>query len=173
MDLFKQMPVVSDNPLSLLGPVRLRANVGLMSRNSKARVLVAHNNACTNSQRTFPHGPTHETDLPDTTTMRRSRSNSENTVSLKSHFDLNKSGTVISEDGIRENCTHVARRKEKVAKSEMNDNPNVCAGLNQMNKTELREVCKSNSIPLSGHETIPQGRSKRYKPNENHNDKQS
>ena len=42
IDLFQHMPVVCDNLLSLLGPVKLGANVGLMSRNSKAHVLVAH-----------------------------------------------------------------------------------------------------------------------------------
>ena len=31
MDLFEQMPVLSDNPLSLVGPVKSGANVGLMS----------------------------------------------------------------------------------------------------------------------------------------------
>ena len=46
--------------------------------------------------------------------------------------------------------------EEKVAKSEMNDNPNVRAGLSEKNKTELRDVCKALSIPLSGHETKPQ-----------------
>ena len=38
----------------------------------------------------------------------------------------------------------------------MNDNPNVRAGLSQKNKTELRELCKALSFPLSGHETKPQ-----------------
>ena len=38
----------------------------------------------------------------------------------------------------------------------MNDNPNVCAGLSQKNNSELRDVCKALSIPLSGHETKPQ-----------------
>ena len=38
----------------------------------------------------------------------------------------------------------------------MNDNSNVCAGLSQKNSTELRDVCKMLSIPLSGHETTPQ-----------------
>ena len=42
--------------------------------------------------------------------------------------------------------------EEKVTKSEMNDNPTVCGGLSQKHKTELREVCKALSIPLSGHE---------------------
>ena len=46
--------------------------------------------------------------------------------------------------------------EEKVTKSEMNDNPTVCAGLSQKNKTELRDVSKAFSIPLSGHETKPQ-----------------
>ena len=120
--------------------------------------------------------------------MRRSKGNSETTVSLKSDFDVKETGTIVSQDGIRENCTHVARRsdgtsrtagmgtscergvhasrkeeknilhelEEKVTKSEVNDNPNVCAGLSQKNKTELREVCKSLSILLSGQETKPQ-----------------
>ena len=43
--------------------------------------------------------------------------------------------------------------EEKVTKSEMNDNPNVCAGLSRKSKIELREVCKVLSILLSGHET--------------------
>ena len=46
--------------------------------------------------------------------------------------------------------------EEKMTKSEMNDNTNVCAGLSQKNKTELRDVCKVLSIPLSGRETKPQ-----------------
>ena len=33
---------------------------------------------------------------------------------------------------------------------------NVCAGLSQKNKTELRDLRKTLSIPLSGHETKPQ-----------------
>ena len=150
MDLFQRMPVVSDNPLSLSG--------------SKVHVLVAHNNSSCDSQRTLPSGPTQETDLPDTTTMRRLRGNFEDTVPLKSLFFTN-SGSIISEDGIRENCTHVARRSDgttrtagigtscergahacrkeeylctnsrrKVTKSEMNDNANVCAGLSQKKK---------------------------------------
>ena len=157
-----------------------------MSRNSNSHVLVAQNNSCT--ERTFPAGPTHDIDLPDTATMRRSKGNSETIVSLKSDFDVKETGTIVSEDGIRENCTHVARRsdgtsgtagmgtscergvhasrkeeknishelEEKVTKSEVNDNPNVRAGSSQKNKTELREVCKSLSILLSGQETKPQ-----------------
>ena len=133
--------------LSLLGHARSGSNVRLMSRNSKA-----HNGFCTCSQRTSPSGQTHDTDIPDTTTRRRSRVCSEKTVPLKSLFDLKKSGTVMSEDGIRENRSHVVERLEqlgwepaanlekksilhelevKVPKSEMNDNPNVCAGLSQ------------------------------------------
>ena len=50
--------------------------------------------------------------------------------------------------------------EEKATKSEMNDNPNVCAGLSQKNKTELRDVCKALSIPSSGHKTKPQLTSK-------------
>ena len=46
--------------------------------------------------------------------------------------------------------------EEKMTKSEMNDNTNVCVGLSQKNKTELRDVCKVLSIPLSGRETKPQ-----------------
>ena len=67
MDLFEQMAVVSYNPFSFLGHVKSRANVGLMSRNSKAHVLVAHNCSCADSQRTPLSGQTHETDLLDTT----------------------------------------------------------------------------------------------------------
>ena len=90
--------------LSLLGHARSGSNVRLMSRNSKA-----HNGSCTCSQRTSPSGQTHDTDIPDTTTRRRSRVCSEKTVPLKSLFDLKKSGTVISEDGIRENRSHTSR----------------------------------------------------------------
>ena len=46
--------------------------------------------------------------------------------------------------------------EEKVTKSEVNDNLNVCAGLSQKNKTGLGDVCKALSIPLPGHETKPQ-----------------
>ena len=46
--------------------------------------------------------------------------------------------------------------EENTTKLEMNDNSNVCAGPGQKNKTELRDVCKTLSIPLSGHETEPQ-----------------
>ena len=56
----------------------------------KVHVLVADNGSCTDFQRSSPSGQTHETDITDTTTMRRSRGNSENTVSLKSPFDLKK-----------------------------------------------------------------------------------
>ena len=52
MGLFEQMPVVSDHRLSLSSPVKSGANVGFMSRNSKAHVWVAHNNSCTDPQRT-------------------------------------------------------------------------------------------------------------------------
>ena len=110
MDLFEPMPVVSDYPVSLLGHVKSGVNVGLMSRNSKVHVLVAHNDSCTDSQRASPSGQTHETDTANTTTMRRSRVNSERTVPLKSPFDLKKSGINISEDGIRETRSQVARR---------------------------------------------------------------
>ena len=114
MDLFEQMPVVSDNPLSLLGHVKSGANVGLMLRNSEAHVLIVHNNSCTDSQRTSLSGQTHETGIPDTTTM-RSRGNSADAVPLESPFNLKKSGTIISEDGIRENRSHVARRSDGTA----------------------------------------------------------
>ena len=56
-----------------------------------------------------------------------------------------------------ERGTRASQKEEHLArKSEMNDNPNVCAGLSQKNKTELRDVYKALSIPLSGHETKPQ-----------------
>ena len=106
------MPVISNNPLSLLGQVKHGTNVGLMSRHSKAHVLIAHNDSCPDSERTIPSGQTHETDTPDTTTMRRSRVYSEKTASRKSPFDLKKSVTVTSGDGVRENCSHVARRSD-------------------------------------------------------------
>ena len=99
MDLFERMPVVSHNPLSSLGQVKPVANVGLMSRNSKAHVLVARNDSCIDSHRTSPSRQTHDTDTSDTTTLRLSRVHSGKTVSLKSQFDPMKSGTIISEDG--------------------------------------------------------------------------
>ena len=46
--------------------------------------------------------------------------------------------------------------EEKMMKAGMNDNSNVCAGLSQKNKTELRDVRKMLSIPLLGQETTPQ-----------------
>ena len=46
--------------------------------------------------------------------------------------------------------------EEKTTKSEMNDSTNVCAGLSQKNETELRDMCKTLNIPLSGYETKPQ-----------------
>ena len=51
---------------------------------------------------------------------------------------------------------HLARTRGKATKSEMNDSTNVCAGPNQKNKTELRDLCKTLGIPLSGHKTKPQ-----------------
>ena len=106
MDLFDQVPVVSDNPLSLLGQVKPGANVGLMSKNSKAQVLVAR----TDSEQASPSRQTHETDTPDTTKLRRSIVSSGKSVPLRSTFDLKNSVTVMSVDGFRENCSHVARR---------------------------------------------------------------
>ena len=38
----------------------------------------------------------------------------------------------------------------------MNDSTNVWVGLSHKNKTELRDLCKTLSMPLSGHETKPQ-----------------
>ena len=90
MDLFGQMPVISNSPLSLSDQVKHGMNVGLLSQNSKTHVLVAHRDSCTDSQRTIPSRQTHETDTPDTTTLRRSRVHSEKTVSLKSPFDRKK-----------------------------------------------------------------------------------
>ena len=64
MDLFEQMPVVSNNPVSLSGHEQPGANVGLMLPNPKAHVLAAHNDTCADSRRTSPSGQTHETDIP-------------------------------------------------------------------------------------------------------------
>ena len=75
MDLFEQMPVLSENSLSLLGQSKPGAKIGF-----------------------------------DVAKFNSARSNPENTVSLKSPFNLKKSGTINSEDGIRENRAHVARR---------------------------------------------------------------
>ena len=100
MELFEQLPVVNDNPLSSLGQAKHVANVGLMSRNSQAHVLVAQKDSCTDSQRASPSRQTRESDTPDTTTMRCSRVHSEKTVSLKSPF------------GVRENRSHVARLRD-------------------------------------------------------------
>ena len=66
----EQMPVVSDNPVSLLGELESDTKVGRMSQELKAQVLIAR----TGSQCTFPSRPTHETDTPDTTTLRRPQS---------------------------------------------------------------------------------------------------
>ena len=117
MGLFEEMPVVRDDPLSLSGPVKSRADVGLMTRNSKAHVSVDHHNSCTDSQRTSPSRQTHETDLHVTMTMLRSTGNPENTVSLMSPFDLKKSGTIISGDDIPANCSHFARRSDETSGS--------------------------------------------------------
>ena len=75
--------------------------------------------------------------------MRRSRVHSEKTASLKLPFDLKKSVTITSQDGVHEreqlewepaaNVAYTLLEKksilheleEKVTKSEMNDNPNV------------------------------------------------
>ena len=108
MDLFEQMPVVSENPLSLLGELQLEAKVGRTPRDSKTQVLVA----CTDSQHTSLSRPTRETDTPDTTTMRRSRVQFEKPVPCESQFDLKKSVTETCRNGFRENRSHVARRSD-------------------------------------------------------------
>ena len=146
-------------------------------------MLAAHNDSCADSQHTSPSGHTPETDMSDTTMMRRSRVDSGKTVLP---FDLKKSGTIFlrmasvriahtSRDEVMErleqlgwepaaNVTYTLLEKksilheleEKATKSKMNDNLNVCADLSQKNNTELRDVCKALSTPLSGHETKPQ-----------------
>ena len=166
MDLFEKMPMVSDNPLSLPGELQSETKVGRMLQKSKAQVPIAR----TDSQCTFPSRPTHDTDTPDTTTTRRSRVQFGKSTPLKPQFDLKTSVTATCQDrrsdgttgtvGMGTSCelgVHSFRKVgEKTTKSEMNDNSNVCAGLSQENKTELRDVCKTLSIPLSGHETKPQ-----------------
>ena len=66
---------------------------------------------CTDSHCTFPSRPTHETDTPDKTTMRRSRVQFWKSVSLKPQFDLKTSVTATSKYGFRKNCSYVARRR--------------------------------------------------------------
>ena len=81
-------------------------------RNSKAPVVVAQNASFSDSQRTSPSRETHETDTPDTSIMRRSRVHSEKNASLKLPFDLKKSVTITSQDGVHENYSHLARRRD-------------------------------------------------------------
>ena len=138
-------------------------------RNSKAPVLVAQNASFSDSQRTSPSRETHETDTPDTTTMRRSRVHSEKTASLKLPLDLKKSVTITSQDGVHEreqlgwelaaNVAYTLLEKksilheldEKVTKSEMNDNPNVSK---EQDRVERRVQDAQHSVV--GHETKPQ-----------------
>ena len=108
MDLFEQMPVVSENLFSLLGQVKTRANVESTSKNSKAQVLTAH----ADSQRTIHARQMHATDTPDTKTMRRPRVQFEKSVSPKPQFDLKTSATATSKDGFRESCPYVERRSD-------------------------------------------------------------
>ena len=96
MDLFEQMPAVSNNRFSLLGHVKYGAGAGCRA----------------DFHRALPSRQTHETDTPDTTTLPRSKVHPKKSVSLKSPFDLKKSGTITSENGIRENRSHVARRSD-------------------------------------------------------------
>ena len=108
MDLFEQMPLVSDNPVSLLGLSQLGTNVGLRSGSSKAQIFVARNA----SQRTFLSPQTHATDTLDTTTFPRHRAHPQKPESTKSMSDLKKSVTVTSESGFRATRAHVTRRSD-------------------------------------------------------------
>ena len=108
MDLFEQMPVVSDNPWPLLGESQSEKKVGRMSENSKAQVRIDR----TDSHGTLPFRPTHETDNSDKTTRRRSKVQFEKSVSLEPQFDLKTSINATSKDGFRENCSYVARRSD-------------------------------------------------------------
>ena len=94
---------------------KLGANVGLMSQNSKAQVHAARSD----SQRTFTsprhHAnntvqPSSVTDTQETSEQLRPSVRPEKPVSLKSTSALQKAVSFTSEDGFRENCSHVARR---------------------------------------------------------------
>ena len=70
MNLFEQMPVVSDNPLVVARCIEAWRKCWLMPQNSKVQVLVAR----TDSQRTFTSRRTHATDTLD----------DDNTVTIES-----------------------------------------------------------------------------------------
>ena len=135
-----------------------------MSRNSKAYVLVARTASCSDSQRTSPSRQTHETDIPDTTVHDRElilrtlyhRSHLSISRNLALLFLRMASVRIahMSRDEVMErleqlgwepaaNVAYTVFEKksilheleEKATKSEMNDIPNVCAGLSQKNKT--------------------------------------
>ena len=148
--------------------------------------------ARTDCQSTFPSRQTHETATPDTTTPQRTRVRSEKPVSLKSTFDLNKSVSVSSADApvriARVSRDEVMDRLEQlgwepagnvahtlIEKKSILHELDSWASLSQQNKTELGDVWKSLSIPLSGCETKPQltRKTRRYKQSENHYDKQA
>ena len=74
-------------------------------------------------------------------------------VSSASHPDVS---WVRHEHGRRRGVICSLLRILHKLEEKVNDNPNVCANLSQQSKTELRDVCKALSIPLSGHETEPQ-----------------
>ena len=57
-------------------------------------------------------------------------------------------------------CTRLEKKsmhelEKKMKKAGMNDNSNARSGLSQKHKTEPKDLCKSRSIPVSGHETKP------------------
>ena len=89
MDLFEQMPVVSENPLSLLGHVKTR-----------------------DSRRTVHARQMHSTDNPDAKTVRRSIAHPEKSVTIQSSFNLKRSVTPEFDHGFGENCSHVKRRSD-------------------------------------------------------------
>ena len=108
MDLFEQMPVVSGNPLSLLGQVKTRANVGGTSKNPKAQVLTTRDD----NRRTVHARQMHSTDNPDAKTVRRSIVHPEKSVSMQSSFNLKRSVNPEFDNGFNENCSHVERRSD-------------------------------------------------------------
>ena len=108
MDLFEQMPVVSDNPVLLPGESQSDTNAGWMSENSKAQLR----SDGTFSHGTLPFRPTHETDNSDKTTRRRSEVQFEKSVSPKPQFDIKISINATSKGGFLENCSYCARRSD-------------------------------------------------------------
>ena len=182
MDLFEQMPVVSDNPLLLPGSHSLEQRlVGCRKiRKSKCGLTVpipiAHFLSDRRMRLTIltrrqgddrkfslgnPYHRSHSS-ISRHLSLRRLKMASARIIPMARDEEMeqleqlgwepvaNVTYTLLEKKSIRHEL------QEKTTKSEMNDNSNVCADLSQKNKTELRDVCKMLSIPLSGQETTPQ-----------------